>query len=232
MPGIACYPKLEFELGLPGAERIESRGQTMPRKSRKVSKREVIEIRTGSPCVRDEALSEAIGYDALVLPSQQVLLVFDNGAGRLWDSKDAIHKILSKPVPAPTHVLKGRMTLGREFIEAIPRLVERLASRLAIERSRLDFSRESLKIVDDHVFRVVGRRRVLADSELFQALLAYVGEYVRLRIDGKWQVEKEEDNVWVPWIVDKEGNRRDTAMYVFEELHEPDAARSFFYSAP
>jgi hypothetical protein len=61
----------------------------------------------------------------------------------------------------------------------------------------LDLSYQSLDIVSEYVEGIgVGR----AQQELYDQLVAYVGEVLRLRIQGRWEVNSNDQNPY-PYLI-------------------------------
>jgi hypothetical protein len=55
---------------------------------------------------------------------------------------------------------------------------------------------------------------------VFAPLLAYVGEVVRLKTGGRWEMRLDSDGVtWLPWIVDSTG-RSYAIVAIHKELYE------------
>lgn len=72
-----------------------------------------------------------------------------------------------------------------ELINNIKQLVDELAARLGIPRYQLDFSYVSLDIVSNSAEHY-GLEKV--QNELYDNLLAYVGEALRHRVNGQWAI--------------------------------------------
>lgn len=84
-------------------------------------------------------------------------------------------------------------------------LIEQLRSTMARSRDELDLSYKSLDIVSRFV-EDVGIER--AQKELYDHLVAYVGEVLRLQMDGRWQIDRKHDPPF-PYLV---GPRHRTTM--------------------
>ena len=84
--------------------------------------------------------------------------------------------------------LKHRLTAN------IDTLVAQLGSTMSQTTDELDFSYQSLDVVSAYVEGIgVGR----AQHEICDQLVAYVGEVLRLRIRGHWQVN--DNSPWQPY---------------------------------
>jgi hypothetical protein len=92
-----------------------------------------------------------------------------------------------------------------ELLSHLDMLVEQLWSTMARSRNELDFSYKSLDIVSKFV-EGIGIER--AQKELYDPLVAYVGEVLRLHMDGAWEVDLKHDPPF-PYLV---GPRHRTTM--------------------
>jgi hypothetical protein len=104
--------------------------------------------------------------------------------------------------------LKHRLTAN------IDTLVAQLRSTMSRTADDLDFSYQSLDVVSAYV-EGIGVER--AQQEIYDHLVAYVGEVLRLRIRGRWQVNSR-DRQPHPYLV---GAMHDPAMpinVVWQEL--------------
>ena len=104
--------------------------------------------------------------------------------------------------------LKDRLTSN------INALVAQLRSAMSRTADDLDFSYESLDVVSEYV-EVIGVER--AQQELYDHLVAYVGEVLRARIHGRWQVRRDHPQPH-PYL---EGAKHDPTMpinVVWQEL--------------
>jgi hypothetical protein len=131
------------------------------------------------------------------------------------------------------HVLSGLVDDGSDFVAKVAELADQLAERLNLPKERLDYSVDSLKLVDDVVFNKVGRGAFLTAAN-FPPLLAYVGEVVRRRVGpfARWKTKPASDGITKePWIVDADGRSYMVFMYVFEDLHEDDSPQSLWVTA-
>jgi len=99
-------------------------------------------------------------------------------------------------------------------------LIEELRARMARSADELDGSYRSLDLVSAHV-EDIGIEQVW--DELYDHLVAYVGEVMRARIDGRWEIRTENGPPFFPYLV---GAKHDPVMpinVVWEELSGLDA---------
>jgi hypothetical protein len=78
--------------------------------------------------------------------------------------------------------------LQHQLTSNIEPVVAQLRSAMSRTADDLDLSYESLDIVSEYVERIGVER---AQQELYDHLVAYVGEVVRLRIQGRWEVRRD-----------------------------------------
>lgn len=102
----------------------------------------------------------------------------------------------------------------------MPQLVEELGRILHIEPVQLDNSEASVSLIERKVRRY-GKQKTL-DTPVFAGLVAYLGEIVRLKVNGRWAMyrSKQDDEVWEPWIVDPEGRVSNTWSTLYDMLAE------------
>jgi hypothetical protein len=87
--------------------------------------------------------------------------------------------------------------LKHRLIANIDILVGQLRSTMARTPDDLDLSYESLDLVSEHVERIGVER---SQQELYDQLVAYVGEVLRLRIQGRWEVNNQHRQPY-PYLV-------------------------------
>jgi hypothetical protein len=195
------------------------------KKNRKVTKQEVKKLLSESNCAKDEEISEAALADTYVMPDGQVLVVDSTGKGRLWESRDDIIAVIQQAAEPPEHILTGLLPAGKKFVDSIPSLIGQLPDKLKINRKSLDFSWESLTLIDQQVFSRIGRKKCLT-PELFEPLLAYAGETMRRRKNGKWEMRLSSDGTtWEPWII-TDDFKFPPFSYLHEQLYESGPAPS------
>jgi hypothetical protein len=95
--------------------------------------------------------------------------------------------------------------LKDRLIPNIDTLVAQLRSTMSRTAEDLDFSYESLDVVSEYV-EGIGVER--AQQEFYDHLVAYVGEVLRLRIQGRWEVRRDDPQPY-PYLV---GAKHDPTM--------------------
>jgi hypothetical protein len=103
--------------------------------------------------------------------------------------------------------------LKEELISNIGPLVAELRSQMARAVEVLDLSYKSLDLVSEYVERIGVERATL---ELYDSLVAYVGEVMRLRIDGRWEIRRDHEPPY-PCLV---GAKYDPVMPINVVWHE------------
>jgi hypothetical protein len=106
-----------------------------------------------------------------------------------------------------------------KLINKISKLIDDLVAQLSISNDQLDFSYKSLDILSSKL-ESYGREKV--QSELYDNVVAYVGEVLRLRIEhAHWYVRKDSSNLTCPVIGVNEDEYRPVLMpinVVWQEL--------------
>lgn len=193
-----------------------------PPRSRTVTAKGVRELLADGAGVIDPEFSRS--FEAYRLPGDAVLLVFEDGRGRLYESRAELQALANSVVTGRrAHVLNGLLPAGRTFEASVHKLVAELSDQV---EGSLDGSEESLDAIDDLVRRQ-GARTFLKPTE-YPRLLAYVGEVVRRVVDGRWQMALSEDDgeTWEPWIIGSSGTRHPVSLILVKELQEWDRASS------
>lgn len=115
------------------------------------------------------------------------------------------------------HILEGRLPQRLEFPEQVRSLCDSLPEMLDLPPESLDYSVESLSLIDGAIERV-GKARAL-DPDYFPALVAYVGEVVRVYTNGWWEMRLEADlKSWGPYVADPSGRKHAVFSNVFDQL--------------
>lgn len=156
-------------------------------------------------------------------PDGRLLTVLKDGAGRLYDSREAwlsqFESIEALRKQDPVHLLHGRLPQGQNFPNEVPNLLDELAVKLSILVEQLDKSKNSLKKVDQ-ALRRKGRSKCL-EAEIFAPLVAYVGEVIRQKVGGHWEMRANYyGDVWEPWLIDAQGRCIPIFSSVYDELYE------------
>src|SRR5436853_531509 len=98
--------------------------------------------------------------------------------------------------------------LNRNSVRALMKTTPQIA---------LDFTVVRLRLADEAV-RAAGQAQVLT-PEVFPALLAYIGEVIRRKVDGTWHVYRTSEDLWDPDVVDKRGERC-RLLRIYKEILE------------
>jgi hypothetical protein len=190
-------------------------------KSRSVSAKEVRRLLETTDSVNEE-LSRVCLCQVFDLASGGALLLFSNGKGRLYESKDEFRAALDE---LEREARRGPMSIcrdlpqGQSFAEQVPELVRQLATLLKIESAQLDGSEVSLDHVDKGMRRLRPQR--ILTPEVFAPLTAYVGEVIRNATHGRWEMRRgsDVDRTWEPWVVDPSG-RSCAPFIIYKDLLE------------
>jgi hypothetical protein len=117
--------------------------------------------------------------------------------------------LLSTMIPSLLNLMIGHWAyysaLKHRLTANIDTLVAQLRSAMSRTADDLDFSYQSLDVVSAYV-EGIGVER--AQQEIYDHLVAYVGEVLRLRIQGRWEVN-DRDRQPHPYLV---GAMHDTTM--------------------
>lgn len=104
-----------------------------------------------------------------------------------------------------------------ELIHKIDQLIEELAEKLEIIPSLLNFSYLSLDIVSSKA-ETYGLDQV--QSDLYDNLVAYVGEILRQKVNGKWTISDLSEDQKSPYISVDTDKSLSPINVVWEELNE------------
>lgn len=150
------------------------------------------------------------------------LLLFENGKGRLYESRSELrailHELEREARRGPKSVCHA-LPQGEKFAEQVPELVHKLATLLKVELALLDRTEVSLDEVDKGLRRL--RPQKILTPEVFAPLTAYVGEVIRNATQGQWEMRRgsDADQTWEPWIVDPSG-RSCAPFGIYKDLLE------------
>jgi hypothetical protein len=199
---------------------------------RRLTKRQVQELISSGARPRPD-LSAALASTSLQqlvyeLAGDRYLVVFGDqaplaGKGDIYAADD-FHRFvrwLAKVDEDAKHGRQGSVShwahysvLKDRLIANIDTLVAQLRSTMSRTKDDLDFSYQSLDVVSAYVDDIGVER---AQQEIYDHLVAYVGEVLRLRIRGRWQLN---DRDWQPYPY-LEGAMHDPTMpinVVWEQL--------------
>ena len=151
------------------------------------------------------------------LSNEQFLFVFDPkgisiaGKGDIYSKEDLLQMIRWTQKVRDDYA-NGRGSSGEhwryyskhkaQLVDRIGELVDELVRCLDISHEQLDFSYKSLDIVSDKAENY-GLEKV--QSNLYDNLVAYVGEVIRRRVKGHWQVISDNAHLNYPAISANEG---------------------------
>jgi hypothetical protein len=183
---------------------------------RRLTRRQVAELIATEARPRDDltaaldlAVLEARVYQ---LSGDRFMLVFGgmsglSGKGDIY-AADVFERFMRWSAKVDEDARHGRQSstghwsyyspLKEQLITNIDRLVAELRSRMSGTADALDLSYKSLDVVSEYM-EGIGVER--AQRELYDHLVAYVGEVVRLRIDGRWAIKRDEGPPFFPYLV-------------------------------
>jgi hypothetical protein len=146
------------------------------------------------------------------LEGERFLFVFDpaepglGGKGDIYPA-DAFHRFVRWTAKVNEDYQHGRASsvehwayysaFKHDLIAALDTLIEQLRSAMARTSDDLDLSYRSLDLVSEYV-EGIGVER--AQQELYDQLVAYVGEVLKLRIQGRWELNKSRPQPY-PYVV-------------------------------
>jgi|GEM_PF-6683692 len=93
--------------------------------------------------------------------------------------------------------------LGLELIHKGDENLENLSNILGLEMGELDFTYKSLGKID---FKIKNIPQSYAFQTLYDPLVYFVGEIIRIRVDGKWAINEYEDGETFPFIAVENSN--------------------------
>ena len=188
---------------------------------------ELLAVETPAP---DEELSALTLLDAYQFSDGRILFLFDGAppTGTLWPSRDSVLQSLVSIAEEPEEqALAGSFSPGQGFPEQVANLIVALADALELEPESVDYSDASLVLID----RCVKARYKPAErlgGSIFPGLVAYVGEAVRQRVGGVWEMRKAyRGDVWEPWVRSPNGREFAPFLCVHEQLinHTDESAQ-------
>lgn len=193
------------------ADHPDSGGATMAKRratpvSHVLTAKQTRQLLASSPAPDPEVAGRVLA-DAYRLDQDQSLLVFENGRGRLYESRAAMLTMMDAIADEPCRSSAAdRLPEGREF----PTHAKRLAIELGIT---------ALAELDEVVHRL--GVEVCLDPPMFGRLVAYFGEAIIRARSGDWQMRLATDGrTWEPWVVDADGRAHAPFGLIFKELIE------------
>lgn len=205
----------------------------MTPKARPVSQEETAAILRETAHEVDAELTRAIGAPGSVtvykLADGSAIMIIC-GLGAHWESHSELVATYQYAAQLRDNPPRGRSEFPQQehFIDAMPELLRALPGYLGLDPATLRFSEASLDLVDGAVSRL-GQERVLT-PDIFPSVLAYVGEVIRRAVGGRWEMRREANGEWEPWITAPGGT--ECAMFLIYKgiLEEEPATLSGFAS--
>jgi hypothetical protein len=118
------------------------------------------------------------------------------------------------------HILAGKIVDRKKFPAKVDEYAQRLSGELGISRRKLDWSVTSLAVVDREARKVKG---IFRNADLFDALIAYVGEVIRRAIDGHWEMRFDRaSKCWEPWVVGRYGESAPFVIVYDQLVDQPE----------
>ncbi len=183
-----------------------------------VSRKQVRELLADTSVKPDVDLSQRISSKVYQLKDGRMLVTISDGTGAVWPSRTALDNMVKDSEAHPTrHALHGRLTLGGEFATSIPRLLEQVRERLELPKDKFALDDATFKQIDRVYLKRVGRYNCFK-PEHFEPLLAYVGEYLRSKLGGRWDMKQGSDQTWEPWLVFPNGTEYAPYPLLLREL--------------
>jgi hypothetical protein len=184
-------------------------------------------------CFLDPLLTDQIPHELLSLFNKvyrcnngEVLIVSDFRESKLYSSIDdwraELEELIELSRSKPVHILYGQLPRREKFLTEISSLIDNLAKELQFDLAVFDRTLESLLIIDK-VINGKNQRQQYTNSKgekILGFLIAYIGEVVRVAIDGEWSIVEITKKEWEPVIVSPNGKTYDFCIMVFDELYE------------
>jgi hypothetical protein len=147
------------------------------------------------------------------------LLVTPDGNGLLYLAGNR------PPVDGETiNILEGcftKITKKADFINSINSMIDALALLLKIPRDKLDGSIESLSYIDTFLYKK-GKRKGL-EPEIFELLIVYFGEVLRVATNSRWVVHDDNEHKnpgFIPVVATPSGDEIPPHAILFDGLYE------------
>jgi hypothetical protein len=205
----------------------------------RLSKRQVRTYAQENSCFLDPSLNCQTPNNLLFVfdktyrcANEKILAVSKNGTGNLYHSINGwqadLRELIDLGEREPVHILYNQIPSQERFITEIPLLISNLAKELELDPSELDKTLDSLLAVDRAVSNK--NRQMYIDNSnkrILGSLIAYIGETIRIAINGEWKITQHSGAAWEPIIIDPNGKASSLCILVFDELYE--AEESSFY---
>lgn len=150
----------------------------------------------------DVVLTEKFGTPVYQLTDGTILYVSRNGKGSIWQGRTELAHIADDAEAHPKkHALVGLIAPGRRPPWDLRAEMSLLGIRLDLSQEILDYSSESIAMLEEAVVRRFCRWSCI-DTDLFLPVVIYVGEVVRQRCGGEWTARLACDgNTLEPWVI-------------------------------
>jgi hypothetical protein len=200
---------------------------------KRLNQKQVHTYLQNNKCFLDPFLTDQIPYELLSLFNKvylcnngEVLVVGDFRESKLYSSIDdwraELEELTELSRREPVHILHGQLPKRERFLTEISSLIDNLAKELQLDLAVLDRTLESLLIIDKAINGKSQRQQYINSKgeKILGFLIAYIGEVVRVAIDGEWSIIEITEKEWEPVIVSSNGKTYDFCIMVFDELYE------------
>jgi len=175
----------------------------------------------------DPEMTKEMLCPVYILEDGGALIVFEDGRGTHWFSYEELlanHRASVKRAQERGDPLTELVPLPERFRTDVSSMVAALPILLGIKPESLDYSEESLDVVDEAIKRLGSERMMTA--EIFPSLIAYVGEVIRRQVCGAWELRSTQEGTRLePEIVEITGGRHQL-LRIYKELLEYGRAAS------
>jgi hypothetical protein len=200
---------------------------------KRLTQKQVRTYLQNNKCFLDPLLTDRIPHELLSLFNKvyqcsngEVLVTSDFRESKLYSSIDdwraELEELTELSRREPVHILHGQLPKREEFLTEISSLIDNLAKELQLDLAAFDRTLESLLIIDKAI-NGENQRQQYTNSKgkkILGFLIAYIGEVVRVAIDGEWSIVEITKKEWEPVIVSPNGKTYDFCIMVFDELYE------------
>lgn len=146
------------------------------------------------------------------LADGRVLDFIPNKRGYVYRSKEVYVGILFER-RSMREFMDAPIQERESFLDEISSLIQQLPALLSLSQDDLDFSINSLPVVERAV-NAIGRYKGM-HGILFSALVAYVGEVIQANKSTKWLMVQFRDH-WQPFLVTEDNRRYSPIGIVFD----------------
>ena len=160
-------------------------------RGKKLTAKAARELLNNVPHLLDPEMSYALMGQVYMLKDGAAVFVDVDGRGIHFASHNDLVNRYRRNLNAARerkHPLEELLPAPERFVAAAASLASRLPALLVVDEPLLDFSLDSLAVVDGAVRRL-GSHAILT-SEVFPSFVAYIGEVIRRQINGAWIVHE------------------------------------------